>query len=183
MHFELKHVFDAPVEQVLEAMFDPGLADFLRSNMKSIRDVKPIERVEEGNLVRRKVRYVPTPIISSVGPKKIPPEALAFVEESTFDRAARQIKFKNVGEHDKVRKHLENGGTLTFRDLGGGKTERVCAGELKVTNLPFLLRPLGILAEQLIYSNAQKLLNEEASVLNQFIKQRTAAATPPPAQS
>jgi hypothetical protein len=174
MHFELKHVFDAPVEQVLEAMFDPALAEFLKANMKSIRDVKPMERVEEGNVVRRKVRYVPTPIISSVGPKKIPPEALAFIEESTFDKAARRMQFKNIGEHAKVRKHLENGGTLTFREIADGKTERVCAGELKVTNLPFLLRPLGMLAEQIIYSNAQKLLNEEASVLNQFIKQRTA---------
>ena len=176
MHFEIKHVFDAPVDQVLDAMFAPELADYLKANMKSIRDIKPLERIEEGNIVRRKVRYVPTPIISSVGPKKIPPEALAFVEESTFDRSARQIRYKNVGEHEKVRKHLENGGTMTFKDLGGGKTERIVAGELKVGNLNFLLRPLGMLAEQLIYSNAQKLLNEEAKVFGEFLKQRATPA-------
>jgi hypothetical protein len=176
MHFELKHTFDAPVAEVFEAMFDPALPEFLKAHMKLIKDVRPIERKEEGQVVRRKTRYVPVPMISSVGPKKIPPEALAFVEESTFDRAAKRVTFKNIAEHEKVRKHLENGGTLTFREVGG-KTERVVAGELKVTNLPFLLRPLGGIAERIIYSNAQDLLNEEARVFNEFIKQRAKPAS------
>ena len=175
MHFEMKHVFDAPVDQVLDAMFAPELPEYLKAHMKSIREIKPLERKDDGATVTRRVRYVPTPIISSVGPKKIPPEALAFVEESTFDRKAKQITFKNVAEHDRVRKHLENGGTFTFKDLGGGKTERIAAGELKVGNLSFFLRPLGLIAEQIIYSNAQKLLNEEAKVFAEFLKQRTAA--------
>jgi hypothetical protein len=175
MHFELKHTFDASIDQVVEAMFDPTLADYLKSHMKLIRDVRPMERKEEGNLVRRKVRYVPVPFIESVGPKKIPPETLAFVEESTFDRAAKKVTFKNIGEHERVRKHLENGGTISFRDLGNGKTERTIEGELKVTNLPFLLRPLGAIAERIIRSNAENLLNEEAKVFGEFVKQRTAA--------
>src|SRR4030095_9222892 len=170
MHFELKHTFDAPVGEVIEAMFDPTLADYLRANMKLIRDIRPVERVEEGGLVRRKVRYVPVPLIQSVGPKKIPPEALAFIEESTFDRQARRITFKNIAEHEKVRKHLENAGTITFRDLGSGRTERVVAGELKVTNLPFLLRPLGAIAERFIRGSAEDLLNEEAKVFGEFVR-------------
>jgi|SRR5579871_2006170 len=177
MHFELKHTFDAPVAEVLDAMFDPQLAEFLKQHMKLIKDVKPIERVEEGGTVKRRVRYVPVPFIQSVGPKKISPELLAFVEESTFDRQAKRITFKNVGEHERVRKHLENGGTITFRDLGNGQTERVVAGELKVTNLPFLLKPLGGIAERIIRSNAENLLNEEAKVFGEFVKQRKAAAT------
>ena len=39
-------------------------------------------------------------------------------------------------------------------------------------NLPFLLKPLAAIAEQLIYSNAQNLLNEEARVFNAFLSQR-----------
>jgi hypothetical protein len=177
MHFELKHTFDAPVAEVIEAMFDPSLADYLKSNMKLMSDIKPMERTDEGNLVRRKVRYVPVPLIKAIGPKKIPPEALAFIEESTFDRAAKRVTFKNIGEHDKVRKHLENGGTITFRDLGNGKTERTISGELKVTNLSFLLRPLGAIAERFIRSNAEDLLNEEAKVFGEFVKQRAAKTT------
>jgi hypothetical protein len=177
MQFELKHVFDASVAEVLDAMFDPALAEYLKTHMKQLQDLKQLERVDEGQLVRRKIRYVPVPLISSVGPKKVPPEALAWVEESTYDRNAREIRFKNIGEHHKVRKHLENGGVLRFREFGPGRTERVISGELKVANLPLLLRPLSPIAEQLIYSNAQKLLHEEARVFNDFLKQRAASAT------
>ena len=118
MQFELKHVFDAPIAEVLEAMFDPALADYLKSNMKMIKDIKPLERSEEGNRLRRRVRYTPIPLIQSVGPKKISPEMLAFVEESTYDRAAREVTFKNIADSAKVRHHLENGGKLRFRDTG-----------------------------------------------------------------
>ena len=45
-----------------------------------------------------------------------------------------------------------------------------------MTNLPFLLRPLAGIAEQIIYSNAQDLLNEEAKVFAEFLKPRKPAA-------
>jgi len=115
------------------------------------------------------------PMIKKVGPKEVPPEALAFVQESTIDRAAKRINFKNVAEHPKVLKHLENSGMFSFRDVGG-RTERTITGELKVTNLPFLLKPLGGIAERIIYSNAEDLLNEEAKVFGEFLKTRTGAA-------
>jgi hypothetical protein len=57
----------------------------------------------------------------------------------------------------------------------GGRTERTISGELKIVNLPFLLKPLAVIAEQLIYSEAQKLLNEEAQVFSQFLKSRQKA--------
>ena len=69
-------------------------------------------------------------------------------------------------------KHLENSGTFSFRDVGG-RTERTISGELKVTNLPFLLKPLGGIAERIIYSNAESLLNEEAKVFGEFLKTRS----------
>jgi hypothetical protein len=109
-----------------------------------------------------------------VGPKEIPPEALAFIQESSLDRAQKRLSFKNIGEHPKVKKHLENSGSFTFRDLGG-KTERTISGELKVTNLPFLLKVLAPIAEQIIYSNAKDLLNEEARVFSEFLKGRKPA--------
>jgi hypothetical protein len=42
--------------------------------------------------------------------------------------------------------------------------------------LPFLLRPLGPIAERLIFGEAQKLLDQEAKVLQQFLDQRTTAS-------
>ena len=175
MKFELKHTFDAPVDAVMDAMSDPAFPDFMKSHMKLMSDIKPIDRKEEGGRLSWRLRCVPVPMIKKVGPKEVPPEALAFVQESTIDRTAKRINFKNVAEHPKVLKHLENSGTFSFRDLGG-KTERTITGELKVTNLPFLLKPLGGIAERIIYSNAEDLLNEEAKVFGEFLKTRGAPA-------
>ncbi len=175
MKFELKHTFDASVDAVIDAMTDPAFPEFMKANMKMMSDIKSIDRKEQPGRLDWRLRCVPIPLIKKVGPKEVPPEALAFIQESSLDRTAKRMTFKNVGEHPKVKKHLENSGTFTFRDLGG-RTERTISGELKVTNLSFLLKPLAMIAEQLIYSNAQNLLNEEARVFAEFLKQRKPAA-------
>jgi hypothetical protein len=171
MHFELKHTFDAPVDEVIEAMTDPKFPEFMKQHMKLMTDIKPVDRKEEADRLSWKLRCVPVPMIKKVGPKEIPPEALAFIQESQLERASKRLSFKNVAEHPRVNKHLENSGAMTFRDVGG-RTERTTSGELKVTNLPFLLKPLGLIAEKIIYSNAQDLLNEQASVFTEFLKHR-----------
>lgn len=175
MRFELKHTFDAPVDAVIDAMIDPEFPAFMKANMKMMTDIQPVDRKEDGGRLEWRLRCVPEPIIKSVGPKEVPPEALAFIQESSLDRAAKRLSFRNLAEHPRVKKHLENSGTFTFRDLGG-RTERTISGELKVTNLPFLLKPLAGLAEKLIYSNAEKLLQEESRVFGEFLKRRTAKA-------
>jgi carbon monoxide dehydrogenase subunit G len=174
MRFELKHTFDAPVDAVLDGLCDPAFPDYMKANMKSITDMKSVERNEAPSGLSWKLRVVPVPLIKRVGPKEVPPEALAFVQESQLDRAGKRLNFKNVADHPRVKKHLENGGSMSFRDVGG-RTERTISGELKVVNLPFFLRPLSGIAESIIYSEAQKLLNEEASVFSQFLKSRQQA--------
>jgi hypothetical protein len=174
MKFELKHTFDAPVDAVIEALTDPEFPVFMKAHMKLMSDIKPVDRKESDGKLDWRLRCVPVPMIKHVGPKEVPPEALAFIQQSTLERAAKRVVFKNLAEHPKVAKHLESGGTITFRDAGT-RTERTISGELKVTNLPFLLRLLGGVAEKLIYSNAEKLLNEEAQVFGQFLKQRKPA--------
>ncbi len=171
MHFELKHTFDASVDEVIAAMTDPAFVDFMKQKMTSMTDIKAIDRTENGDQLAWRLRCVPKPIIKKVGPKDVPPEALAFIQESTLDRQQKRLSFKNIAEHEKVKKHLENSGSFTFRDVGG-RTERTISGELRVTNLPFLLRILAPIAEKIIYSNAQELLNEEARVFGDFLKSR-----------
>lgn len=175
MRFELKHTFDASVDDVMAGMADPGFPAYMKQHMKSISDMVPVDRKEAGDRLEWKIKVVPVPLIKKVGPKEVPPEALAFVQESTLDRAGRRLSFKNVAQHPRVNKHLENSGSFSFREMGG-RTERTISGELKVVGLPFLLKPLAAIAEQIIYSEAQKLLNEEASVFSEFLKSRAKAA-------
>lgn len=168
MHFEFTHRFRAPSAVVIQAMLDPRFPEYLLSHHPKMLEAVVLERSESGNVVRRRVRYRPKPIIESVGPKKIPPEYLAFVEESSIDIAAKTFEFKNVPTVAGVAKHLFNGGKMRFFDVQGG-CERIADGTLEIRNLPFLLRPLGALAERIIYSEAQKLLDSEAEVLQSFI--------------
>jgi hypothetical protein len=170
MKFELKHTFDAPLDAVVAAMFDPALFEHLKQNMKSTMvDIQPIERKEDDGAVRRRTRYVPVPLIRRVGPKEVPPGAMAFIEDSTFDKRQRRLSFENIPDMGTLRKLLVNKGTITFRDLGS-RTERTVAGELNVK--VFLL---GKIAERLIYGEAEKILNDEARALSSFLATRKAA--------
>src|SRR5947209_7618044 len=110
MNFKLEHTFDAPVDEVLQALADPGFVGFLRARMKMMKAIEPLDRQEREGGVSWKLRCTPQPIIEHVGPKKISPESLAFVQEMSIDNRAKSASFKNVAEHPKVRKHLENGG-------------------------------------------------------------------------
>ncbi len=168
MHFEFTHRFRAPVEKVQRAMLDDGFPTFLLQHHPKMMEAAVQSREDKGNVVTRKVRYRPKPIIESVGPKKIPPEYLAFIEESTFDLDKKRLEFKNVPTVAGVARHLSNSGTMMFREVGG-ECERVTTGELVITNLPFLLRPLGAIAERIIHMEAHKLLDQEAQVLQQFL--------------
>src|SRR5215813_6262788 len=164
MNFSLKHIFDAPVESVIAAMFDPALFDHLKKNMSTMQDIQPVERTEDETQIRRRTRYVPVPLIKRIGPKEVPPGAMAFIEDSRFEKRGRRLDFENIPDVGTLRKLLVNKGTITFRDAGGGRTERTVAGELHVK--VFLL---GKIAEKLIYSEAEKILNEEARALASFL--------------
>ena len=170
MKFELRHTFDGDLAAVEAALLDPALPAYLKQHMKLVTEIAPLERQDEGETVRRRVRYVPVPLIQHIGPKKVPPGAMAWVEESTYDRRAHRMEFRNISDHPKLRSLLDNSGTLSLHDLGGGRTERVVAGELKVK-----VMLLGRIAEKIIHSEAEKILGEEAKVLNDFVKVRAGA--------
>ncbi len=169
MKFSLTHTFDAPPSVVAEAMLDPEMPAYLLAHHGIMEEVVPQERKEEGSVVRRKVRYRPRPIIKKVGPKEVPPEMLAFIEESSFDKKALRGEFVNNATREGVRKHLVNKGTMILREVGG-KTERTIEGTLEIVGLNFLLKPLAAIAERIIYSEAQKILDAEARCVTQFIE-------------
>jgi hypothetical protein len=69
----------------------------------------------------------------------------------------------------KVQRLLVNKGVMKLSSLGNNLTKREVSGELKVK-----VFMLGKIAEQIIYHQAQRLLNEEARVFANFIKEKTA---------
>lgn len=168
MHFETKQILNGSADEVEAAMLDERYLQFLLKNHGVLLQVESKERRVEGNTVVRKVRYLPRPVIQSIGPKKVPPEWFAFIENSTYDRTQKRLKFTNIPTNGSISKLLVNTGSITLKDLGGGKSERTVEGEIKLL-LPFLLKPLGMIGERVIQSEGLKILDGEVPVLNRFI--------------
>lgn len=167
MRFEARQRIAGTVDEVERAMLDERYAEFLLKHHGVLLEVQPIERKDEGDKVRRKVRYRPKPVIKSIGPKPVPPEWFAFVESSTYDKKRKELTFTNTATSHTISKMLVNTGVLRLRDVGG-QTERTLEGEISL-KLPFFLKPLAMIGEKVIQSEGLKILDGEVPVINRFI--------------
>ena len=168
MHFETRAFLDGTVDEVERAMLDARYLDYLLHQHGVLLEVQLLDRTDEGAVVRRRVRYRPKPVIATVGPKPVPPEWFAFIEESTYDRTRHELRFTNVPTNAKISRLLVNTGTLRLRPAGA-RCERILEGEIKLS-LPFFLKPLAMVGERLIQAEGLKILDAEAPVLNRFIQ-------------
>ena len=171
MRFEIVHSFDAPLEKVEEAVLGEPFLAYLRQHHSQMMEAAAQSIESEGDRVRRKVRYRPKPIIEKIGPKRVPPEWMAWIEESTYDRRRHVLDFRNVPTVRRVADLLENRGTMRFSADGPTRTRRVIEGELKVK-----VFVLGAIAERIIHKQAEGLLAEEARLLQRFLREGTATA-------
>jgi hypothetical protein len=169
MRFETRAFLDGTVDEVERAMLDPRYLDYLLQHHGVLLEVQLLERKEEGPVVRRKVRYRPKPVIASVGPKPVPPEWFAFVEDSTYDRTRHELRFTNVPTSGKISRMLVNTGTLRLK-ASGARCERTMEGEIKLA-LPFFLKPLAMVGERIIQAEGLKILDAEAKVLERFLRE------------
>ena len=174
MRFETRAFLDGTVDEVEQAMLDPRYLDYLLHHHEVLLEVKLLDRKDEGAVVHRRVRYRPKPVIASVGPKPVPPEWFAFVEESTYDRSKRELRFTNVPTAAKISRLLVNSGTLRLRP-SGARCERTVEGDIKLS-LPFFLKPLAMVGERLIQGEGLKILAAEVPVLNGFIREHVRPA-------
>jgi hypothetical protein len=156
------------VDEVERALLDERYFEFLLKHHGVLLELQPLELKTEGDLVRRRVRYRPKPVIESIGPKQVPPEYFAFIETSTYDKRRKELSFTNVPTSNTISKMLVNTGKLSLRDVGGGQTERSLDGEITL-KLPFLMKPLAMIGEKVIQSEGLKILDNEVPVLNRFI--------------
>ena len=170
MKFETTQRIMGSVDEVERAMLHPDSPAFLLQHHGVLLEVEQLESKDRGDTVKRRVRYRPRPVIKSVGPKTIPPEWFAFVEESTWDRKRRELTFKNVPTSQSISKMVVNTGVLRLRE-SGGQTERTMNGEISI-KVPFFLKPLAVIAEKLIQHEGLKILDAEVPVLNRFIAEK-----------
>ncbi len=153
-------------------MLDPAYQDFLLEHHQVLAELETRSWDENDGRLMRSVRYRPKPVIEKIGNKKVPAEWFAFIEESTYVRAGHTLRFQNIPTSDRIKKMVINEGEVTLRSSGDKITERVTAGELRLV-LPFLLKPLAGIGERVIHSEAVKLLDEEARVMELWLARRS----------
>jgi hypothetical protein len=173
MQFEVEHVFDAPMDEVEAALFHPDYFAFLLERHDVLTGLSPEAHEEDSAQIRRRVHYKPRAVFESIGPKKVPAHWFEFVEESTWNRQTHTLSFDNVPCTDKVARRFLNRGEIVFESIAPGKTRRRARAELKLHNLPLVLRPLAPLVEQMIAREARKLLETEARVFSEWLVSRS----------
>jgi hypothetical protein len=170
MYLDFEHVFDAPVQAVEAAMFHPGYPAFLLAHHEVLSGVSQQSLEDDGAHVRRRIHYAPRPAFEHFGPTKVPPHWFEFVEESTWDKRQRRMVFDHIPTQDKVRRRLTTRGEIALCALPSGQTRRHARAEIKVRNLPLMLKAFGPMAEQLLGREARRMFDVEARVLAEWLR-------------
>jgi hypothetical protein len=174
MHFEVEHVFDAPIEDVETAMFHPDYAAFLIEHSDVLCSAALQSFEDDGLRIRRSVQLAPRPAFDHIGSKKVPPEWFVFVEQSTWDRKSRTLSFDNVPLTREVASRVINRGEVTLEAVSAGQTRRRARAEIKVHGLPLLARPFAPLIEQMLAREARRMLEGEADAMRAWLRKHGA---------
>jgi len=170
MKFKYEHDFPTDRNSLISAIFANGVTERLKVHMSTVTDAQTLEWNRDGDRIRRRVRYLPVPMISDVGGKKVEPQWMEWVEESEVDLAAGRAVFRNVPTTPGIVPLLENTGVMEFVELDGGHTRRIITGELRVK--AFLV---GRIAELIIADTARKILDDEAAAMRKLLQAGTAS--------
>jgi hypothetical protein len=159
MRLDIVHDFPFPVEELERLMMHPGLPDLLVAQVPLLVAVQIRALSRDGNRIERRLSYKPKPVIQYVGTKKVEPEWMEWIEESTFDLSTHRGSFKNVPVKRRIAEVFDNHGTLRIESTPNGCKRTI------LTELNIKLFVVGKLAERLIAPHAKELLDAEAALL------------------
>lgn len=167
MKYKIEHEFPCDKNELIRTMFGKDIISILKPSLTRIIEAELLEFEERNKKIYRKVRYLPVPKIEYVGPKKVEPRWMEWIEHSEVDLDAYTVHYQNIPTTPKVAQLLKNSGKIEFTDIGYKRCKRAVTGELKVD--VFLL---GMVAERLIYGYAKEIVDEEANAVVQYLKKR-----------
>lgn len=133
MRFRLEQQFSAPLPAVEAAFVDPALLAELASTPHLGRP-ELVALVDDGDTVRRQVRYAFTGQLSPAVTAVVDPRRLTWVEHSELDRRTHRCVFRIDPDHYADR--LRCSGSIGL-EVDGGGTRRVTEGDL-VVRFPFV---------------------------------------------
>jgi hypothetical protein len=160
VHFEFEQRIRAPRTEILEAYCDPAFYDALGS-MPKLGEPELLERVEEGDAVRIKVRFAFVGQVSAAVRAVVSPDKLTWVTETIVRPATSTIAFVVVPDHYPDR--MSASGIDRFVD-DDGATLRLTVGEIRV-HVPIV----GSSAERGIVNGYREHLAGEAELLEEWL--------------
>lgn len=165
MRFRLVQRFSAPIGEVEAAFFDPELLLRLDGRPYLARP-KLLDQVDQGEIVRQRVRHRWIGPLSPTVTAVINPARLSWVHESVLDRRSHHTRFRIHPDHYADR--LRCRGIVLVREAEGW-TVRVTEGELKVTTPLYRTS-----VEQAIVRGLRRYAVAEAVIVQKWLDERRA---------
>ena len=163
MRFRITQRFDAPVDDVERVLLDPAFLAQLGALPKLGRP-QLLDIADEGDIVRRRIRYAFAGQLSSAVTAVVDPAKLTWVEDSTSDRRTHRTTFRILPDHYADR--LTASGTITLEPDGSG-ARRVAEGDIRV-RFPLV----GGRVEKAIVSGMEEHAQAEAGAIADWLAQQ-----------
>ncbi|GAB4296967.1 MAG: hypothetical protein Kow0090_12120 [Myxococcota bacterium] len=164
MEFKLEHIFDCDILTLENAFDHPKIDEYIESRLSVIKKREVLERKENGTRVFTRMRVVPDYELPQRARQFISQERLEWIEESLRDREKHTSEYRIVPPIFKRQFKAE----ICFKMFpqGNGETLREVWGNIAVS-IPGLKRKL----EEYITPRIVRALDEEAHVINSFVKE------------
>lgn len=162
MRFTLEQVLPGRVDDVIAALLDPSFLASL-GDLPNLDKPEVLDQSRDGDRVTQRVRYRFTGALSPAVTRVVDPAKLTWVDETTYDVAARHATFRVVPDHYAGK--LTCVGSYSFTERGERETLRTSVGDL-VVKAPLV----GRLVERAIVSGLREHLTSEASLLAEWIE-------------
>ena len=156
MRFSLDQQLPGTVDAVLAALLDPALLQHLGA-LPNLGAPEVLSQERTGDVVVQRVRYAFKGSLSPAVTRVIDPDKVTWIDETTYDLAARRASFHIIPDH--YANKLRCAGTHVFTERDGTTTRHV-DGELNV-RVPLV----GRVVERAIVGGLQDHLRAEADLL------------------
>lgn len=161
MRFSLEQELPGTVDDALAALLDPELVRRL-GELPKLRAPELLSQERDGDVVVQRVQHAFAGSLSPAVTRVIDPDKVTWVDETTYDLAARRATFRIIPDH--YGSKLQCSGTYTFAARGAGCVRSVAA-ELSV-RVPLV----GRIVEKAIVAGLLDYLRAEADLLARWLE-------------
>ena len=161
MRFTLEQTLPGAVDDVLEALLDPEFLACL-GDLPNLDHPEVLDQARDGDRVVQRVRYRFTGSLSPAVTRVIDPAKVTWIDETTYDLAARAATFRVLPDHYPGKLRCEGTYTFTAQD---GSTVRRSDGDL-VVKAPLV----GRIVERAILGGLREHFATESDLLAEWLE-------------